>query len=203
MDEPPEPVDKQRWEKLANRDMLGRGGRVRSLPRRPSSNEDMQPRVSATFADNLRALAHLAKVTPDEVVEKCRISGRWYTRLMANGLARIDKRTRPGLERLAHFFDLGRVEDFWDPRMDRRRQRAGAEEQIITWSTKVNWSYAKKLLELLETGEHEHLKGLIDTLHSLESLKMIQGAGAASGRSRPEDADASGTLRQRIKRRPR
>jgi hypothetical protein len=142
-------------------------------------------------------------MTPGEVAERCRISRRWYVRLLSNGLARIDKRTRPALERLAHHFGLGRIEDFWDPKLDRLRQRAVVDEQILTWSTKVNWPYAKKLLELLESGEYEHLKGLIDTLHALESLRVVHVAGAASAPTRPENGGEPGSIRQRLRRRPK
>src|SRR5579885_2711580 len=112
MSEPTEADGDERWEKHVTNEILGQGVRVRRVPRRPSSAEVEGPRSPETFAENLRGLARLAKMTPAEVAERCRVSRRWYVRLLANGLARIDKRTRPGLERLAHHFGLGRIEDF-------------------------------------------------------------------------------------------
>src|SRR5690348_9771750 len=135
MSEPTEADDEQRWEKHVTNEVLGQGVRVRKLPRRSSGDEDEGSRDPETFAENLRGLARLAKMTPAEVAHRCRVSRRWYVRLLANGLARIDKRARPALERLAHHFGLGRIEDFWDPNLNRLRQRAVVDEQILTWST--------------------------------------------------------------------
>lgn len=36
---------------------------------------------------------------------------------------------------------------------------------------RLNWAYAERLLDLLETGEHEYLKGLIDRLHEAWSVQ--------------------------------
>ena len=189
------------WQEHARSEILRGGGQLRRLPQHPSRQNDVRARTPKIFAENLSSLARQTKLTPGDVVLRCGISRRWYTRLMKHGLARIDKRTRPDLQRLAKFFDLGRLDDFWNPNLDRLRDRVGVDEQILDWSKKVNWPYAKKFLELLETGEHEYLKGLIDSLQSLESSRAIPEPRAQPGRGRSENTSGPSSLRQRLKRR--
>jgi hypothetical protein len=63
--------------------------------------------------------------------------------------------------------------------LPRLRRQPVLDDQVLGWREKVNWPYAKKLLELLEAGEHDFLKGLIDSLHASELFRA--GAGAGSG----------------------
>ena len=42
---------------------------------------------------------------------------------------------------------------------------AGFGATAVSLKQKVNWPYADRLLNLLKSGEHEFLKGLIDRLH--------------------------------------
>jgi hypothetical protein len=197
MAKPPKSAGHRLWEKHARSEVLGHGVRVRRLPRRDPPGEEGHPRDPAIFAANLRELTGQAGLTPAEVAAQLGLSRRWYVRLMAHGLARIDKRTCAGLEHLVHLFGLRRVEELWDPNLERLRPRAGVDQKILSWSQKAHWPYAEKLLELLETGEHDFLKGLIDSLHGSEQLKAGVKEGANPVPAEPQSAHTSG-LRRRL-----
>src|SRR5688500_3642319 len=109
------------WGKHVRAEVLGHGARVRRLPRRASKDGDEHPRAPSILAANLRRLTGLSGMTPSEVAARAGGSRRWYRRLADRGIARIDKRTREGLERLARLFGLKGVEDFCDPDLDRLR----------------------------------------------------------------------------------
>jgi len=125
--------------------------------------------------DNLIGLVRMTGKPAKEVAGEIGVDWRWFQRLLKQGLARIDSRFRPSLRQIATFFDLegGDVDELWNPKLPALRRPAPAPEELASWRQKRDWPYAKKLLELLETGQHDHLRSLIDSLYRLAAQEGL------------------------------
>ena len=185
-----------RWDKQVRSETLGHGVRVRPVPKRNPGKVQETQREPAVFARNLRNLLLQAKLSDPEAPAKIGVGRRWLRRASVCGLARIDKRTRADLERVAHYFGLDGPEELWEADPPRLRRQPAIDRQALGWRDKVNWPYAMKLMELLEAGEHDFLKGLIDSLHASELRKVGGGAGAKTVAAVDEEGDASGLKRR-------
>jgi hypothetical protein len=164
------------WDKHVRSQTHGPGYRVRPLPKRPRSKVQEVERDPAVFARNLRSLIQHSGLTAGDAPTQIGVNRRWLRRLSSCGLARIDRRTRPDLEKIVRYFDLRGPEVLWEADLPQLRRQPAVDQQILGWREKVNWPYAQRLLELLETGDHEFLKGLIDSLYDSELL-LHRGEG--------------------------
>lgn len=64
---------------------------------------------------NVRRLLRSEGLSQREAADKIGVRYKWIRRLCHHGLARIDKRTKASLEKVARYFRL-EVEDLWNPR---------------------------------------------------------------------------------------
>jgi hypothetical protein len=197
MSEMPGGAKRRRWQKHIHSEILGQGVRVRPTPKRAPSNIEKVVREPAVFAGNLRNLISQSGLTEDEAWEVIGVERRWLRRVMKSGLRRIDRRSHQHLKRVAHYFGLKRLEDLWEADLPGLKHQPAVDQQILSWSQKANWPYARKLLELLATGEHEFLKGLIDSLHTKELPNCEDGSGAKVVPDEPASGPVPG-LRRRI-----
>jgi hypothetical protein len=166
MSDTPGSEGEDRWERLVRSDTLRHGARVRPVPKRPPSHNQEVHRDPSIFASNLRNLIRHAGLAETEAPAKLGVGRSWLRRATARGLARIDKRTEADLVWVASYFGLAGPEEFWETDLPCLRHQPVVDRQVLGWREKVNWPYAEKLLELLETREHGFLKGLIDSLHT-------------------------------------
>jgi hypothetical protein len=176
-----------------------------------------EPRYKRTpdvLAANLKRLTALTGKGGRELADEIGVQWRWYRRLLGRGLSRIDKRYLPSLKRITEFFRLGRpqdpidcrVEELWNPRLDVLNHDLPKPAALESWRQRIDWPYAQKLLELLESGQHDHLRGLIDSLYRLacqEELKTQKSRAvyteAASARAK--EAEPTAKWKEMIKKR--
>lgn len=156
-------------------------------------------RTPEVFAANLNGLTALTGKTAREVADDIGVQWRWYRRILGQGLARIYKDFRPSLERIADYFRLGdslapiegRVEELWNPKLDALKRSPPKPAILESWRQKCDWPHAQKLLELLEGGQHDYLRGLIDSLHRLACQEGLKTQGEAAYTADPDPADPS------------
>ena len=129
-------------------------------------NVERDPEV---FARNLDLLTIMHRLNRVEAAEKVGANVLWYRRAVTVGLSRIDKRTRPVLERIVEVFGLTTVEDLWERDLIRFERSSGLKAEADTpahlvWRQKEWWPWACKLAHILASGQHDYLKDLIDAL---------------------------------------
>jgi len=138
------------------------------LQARYDKGEARRPEV---FARNLDRLAQMHGLTRKEVAEKIGTNYQWFRRIVTRGLTRISGKNMASLERLATFFNLGSVDEFWNPNLiEFRVEKPGLDRDAdpythFVWRQQKFWPYARKLAHILATGKHEYLKNLIDALY--------------------------------------
>lgn len=130
------------------------------LDKRQTWEEGGDPNV---LAENLRWLVAQKRVTRQQVWEAIgeekengeKSRGAWFERVLRRGLSRVTPEARDRLERVARYFDLT-SDDLWRP--DLITFEVGRPRPEIQ-------GYGMKLAELLLSGKHDYLRGLIDALH--------------------------------------
>jgi len=122
-------------------------------------------RSPKTFRANLQYILRAFGVEVEQLAQEIGVEYRWLRRAVNDGL----ERRVPRLDRLARHFDLPDADYLWAK--DIRKFLKGAPphpEVLKTWKQNLNWCYAERLLDLLETGQTDFLKGLIDNLHGAQ-----------------------------------
>jgi hypothetical protein len=109
--------------------------------------------LSPTRAASAISKKHSTKIDP-----------KWYRRLCRQGIRQVHKGSEEKLEAIARFFGVTTVNQLWDERLI-----------VFNLSKRVvpprDSEYTVKLVELLETGKHDYLRHLINSLHALEFSK--------------------------------
>jgi hypothetical protein len=133
------------------------------------------------FKLNMEYLVCTYNISLPDLANEIGVEYRWLRRIVSQGLARkVDR-----LDRLARHFGLPNGDYLWATDIERFLPAPPPKpEQLGTLKQKINWSHAQQLLELLETGQHEYLKGLIDQLH-----KTCLSNPATTSASEREKAD--------------
>ena len=96
------------------------------------------------------------QISQSQMVE---IPEKWYRKLCNKGLAQVKGSSGERLQAIARFFGLPTMNHLW------------RDELIVFSLTKDavppnEAEFTVKLVELLETGEHDYLRGLIANLHA-------------------------------------
>ena len=78
---------------------------------------------------NLRRLLRSEGLSQRDAAEEIGVRYKWMRRLCHHGLARIDRRTKASLEKVARYFKL-EVDDLWNP----RRQTSSPAWVLIKWA---------------------------------------------------------------------
>ena len=118
-----------------------------------------------TFRDNLKRLTVMRGLSGKEAAQQITesqmvtISEKWYRKLCNKGLAQVKGSSGERLQAIARFFGLPTMSHLW------------RDDLIIFSLTKdavppIESEFTVKLVELLETGEHDYLRGLIANLHA-------------------------------------
>ena len=125
-------------------------------------------RDARRFSDNLSYIIRTYQIPLRELADEAEVEYRWLRRIVRDGLERRVGR----LDRLAQTLRLPDGDYFWAPDIRRFLPPPPDPEELCGLKRRLNWVYAERLLDLLETGEHEYLKGLIDRLHVACSVKQ-------------------------------
>jgi hypothetical protein len=71
------------------------------------------------------------------------------------------------LDRVASYFNLADGDYFWATDIKKFLAPPPPKpDRLISMKQKINWPYAQRLLNLLETGQHDFLRELIDRLYA-------------------------------------
>ncbi len=169
----------------------GRHGTVRprdinALPREDKDDSafDFVERCPDTLIRNINILLEYYEIREEDAHECFGVERRWFRRLLKQGL----ERRMPNLDKVARFFHLADGDYLWTKDIRRHLVKPPPRPDVLdSWTKRVSWPYAQRLLELLETGQHEFLKALIDGLH-----QMAFGRGAIAGDGGGEPIDTEG-----------
>lgn len=123
------------------------------------------------FRENLSYIIRSNRTTLRELADEAKVEYRWLRRIVRDGLERRVGR----LDRLAQTLRLPDGDYFWAPDIRRFLPPPPDPEELCGLKRRLNWAYAERLLDLLETGDHEYLKGLIDRLHEACSVQRDRG----------------------------
>jgi hypothetical protein len=114
------------------------------------------------FKANLNYIIDAYGCDLHDLAEKAGVEYRWLRRIVRKGLERRVNR----LDRVASYFGLPDGDYLWAREIKIYPLALPPKpDQLSTLKQKINWPHAQRLLELLETGKHEYLKGLIDELY--------------------------------------
>lgn len=117
------------------------------------------------FARNLGILIQMKgwnlKYTADEIGANY----QWIRRIVTRGMVRITDENRPYLKKLAKLFEISRIENLWKPDLIVVRQEGPDLADPLLPG--VTAPYARKLILILASGEHDYLREMIDTLHGM------------------------------------
>lgn len=103
------------------------------------------------------------------------VEARWLRRIQQKGLGYASKASHAKLERLAEFFSLSHYTDLWrEDLLEALGLPGPTPEQIENWRHSPHWKQAEKLLQLLDTGNFEHLSKIVDDLHELEVARTVR-----------------------------
>lgn len=84
---------------------------------------------AVVFRSNFRRLLRSEGLSQRDAAEEIGVRYKWIRRLCHHGLARIDRRTKASLEKVAHYFKL-EVDDLWNP----TRPTASPAWVLIKWA---------------------------------------------------------------------
>lgn len=122
------------------------------------------------FARNLDTLIQMKEFTLKGLAEKIGANYQWMRRIVTRGIVRITEENQPCLKKMANLFGISRIEDLWMPDLIVFKVKGQVAALTDEWLRNAEFvSYAKKLILLLDSGQHDYLKSLIDNLHELLS----------------------------------
>lgn len=140
--------------------------------------EDVIERNSQVFLKNLRYLTEQSRQTKASIAQVAVVSHEWLRQLTQRGLSQIRQKNREPLERLRRFFNLDSIDDFWSAtlisELERVRRRSTAMNPLLR---SKDCPYAFKVITLLQTGEHDFVRDLIDTLYRQVKHECIDERG--------------------------
>jgi hypothetical protein len=117
------------------------------------------------FARNLGILIQMKGRTLKSTADEVGADYQWIRRIATRGMVRITDDNHPYLKKLAKLFEIGRIEDLWMPDLIVvRQERPTVTDHLLPG---VVAPYARKLILLLASGEHDYLREMIDTLHGM------------------------------------
>lgn len=93
-----------------------------------------------------------------------KVDPKWYRRLMREGVSRTNEKTVGHLSAVALFFNV-ELEDLWDDDLVNRLNLERATDKEVP-KPSIHVLYAKKIESLLDSGDYDFLKPLIDSLDS-------------------------------------
>jgi len=135
------------------------------------SAEDAKVRFQEISRQNIKALLEWRPASAKEIG----VEARWLRRLERQGLGYASKSSREKLERIAEFFSLSHFTHLWRSDLLQSLGLPGpSPEQVESWQESPHWKQAEKLIQLLETGNYDHLSKLVDDLHELEISRFVR-----------------------------
>lgn len=126
--------------------------------------EAAKERFQIVTKQNIEELLKWKPVTASELG----IEGRWLKRLQEFGLGYPSKASLGHLEKLADHFGYSNYLHLWrEDLLELMGLPEPTEEKVAKWKHSPNWRRAEKLLELLDSGDFDHLATLIDDMYEL------------------------------------
>ncbi len=159
---------------------------INALPREDvdSSAFDFIDRSPEIVIQNMKTLLDFYKISEEDAHKRIGVDRRWFRRLLKQGL----ERRMPNLDKVAQYFNFSDGDYLWSKDISQFLvEPPPSPEALDSWTKQMSWPYAQRLLELLETGQHDYLKALIDGLHRMAFARGVmpgQGGGEA-----PSDAE--------------
>jgi hypothetical protein len=130
------------------------------------------------FKKNISYIVATYDIDLNRLSKDLKLEYRWLRRIVKDGLARRVGR----LDRLAKHLGLPDGDYLWAADIKRfLPPPPPTTEQLGTLKQRLHWPYAERLLDLLEAGDHEYLKALIDRLHGACFSRPVIGPSCESG----------------------
>jgi hypothetical protein len=156
------------------------------------TNEEIE-RKSDVFLANVRFIIGLRGMKQATVAKEARIPAEWLRQLTRRGLKQKRGGSEEYLERLRRFFLLDSVDELWSPTLiPSLKQTERRAAQIHPFLRSKDWPYAKRIVELLQSGDYDFLRDLIDRLSEREAAIAGQSYQEGQGeedRASPEDME--------------
>lgn len=135
-------------------------------------------RDGQVFRRNVRFLLDHSGTTQAELAKRANISHDWLRQLTRRGLTQIRQKNREPLERLRRWFLLDSVDDFWSKGLvEDVKRESRRSDQMRPYLRSKDWPYLLKVLKLLQSGEHDFLRGLIDMLSKRMEIEGVTDQG--------------------------
>jgi hypothetical protein len=157
-----------------NLDALKEGTFDKRRPREINANlfdkdEDKElgiPKDPKQFKANMDYFVNTYEIDLRALAKDTRVEYRWLRRIVREGLERkVDR-----LDRVASYFNLADGDYFWATDIKKFLAPPPPKpDRLISMKQKINWPYAQRLLDLLETGQPDFLRELIDRLYAASS----------------------------------
>lgn len=145
---------------------------LKALPKEDTDEVEFQDRSPEKIRRNLQILLDRYSIDDRRASKEIGVDGRWFRRLMKQGLSR----RMPNLDKVAVFFGLPDGDYLWADDIERFLGPAPPRpETLDSLTQQMNWPFALRLLELLDTGRHDYLKGLVDGIHRIAFTEPIDG----------------------------
>ncbi len=165
---------------VAHAQNVGRtGGRSEGRPVDLRSDEPEEiVRDGQVFQRNLKFLLRHSGSTQAELAKRANVSHDWLRQLTKRGLTQIREKNREPLERLRRVFLLDSTDEFWSESLIKDVERVSRRsDQMRPYLRSKDWPYLLKVLELLQSGEHDYLRGLIKALADETKVEGVTEKG--------------------------
>lgn len=154
--------------------------------------EEVVERKSDVFRRNIRFLIKQRGMKKAGIAKALGLSEEWLRQVSRRGLSQVRKGSRTSLDRLRGIFWLDSVGELWSVSLiDRLKQTERRAAQMHPFLRSKDWNYAVKFMELLQSGEYDFLRHLMDKLYGHEIATADQ-----SVRGGKEEADVTSKRRQ-------
>ena len=135
-------------------------------------------RDAEVFRQNLSFLLDHVGGTQAAVAERAKVSHDWLRQLSKRGLTQIREKNREPLDRLRQLFGLDSVDELWSATLIEELKTTHRRIAAISpYLRSKDWGYARKVLTLLQTGDHDYLRGLIDSLYEHIEIEGVTERG--------------------------
>lgn len=155
------------------------GGRANGRPTDQRRDEPKEiVRDGKVFQRNLKFLLDHAGSTQAEVAKRANVSHDWLRQLTKRGLTQVREKNREALDQLRRFFLLDSADEFWSENLIKDVERLSRRsDQMRPYLRSKDWPYLLKVLRLLQSGEHDYLRGLIDSLSERTEIDGVTEKG--------------------------
>ena len=148
---------------------IERGFDISSAELRTDVAIEKKPEV---FKKNILFLIKQRGMKKASIAEEADVPPEWLRQLTSRGLSQIRRGSKDYLERLRRFFLLDSVSNLWSELLiDEIKQTEHRAVKMYPFLRSKDWPYAWKVLTLLQTGEYDFLRGLIDKSYSQETAR--------------------------------